>query len=95
MGANQTELMSKAAIIEDDLLITGHTHLPISAPQDKFVNLGYINYGFSYYVEVENGNAFYITEKYLPRRQLISKENLFAHVAKAGPKPSRRPRPAN
>lgn len=76
MGANQAELIESAAGIADDLLITGHTHLPISDPERKFVNLGYINFGLSYYVLVENGKAYFIKESYLPERRLISKVNL-------------------
>lgn len=76
MGDNQAELLTKAQSIPDDLLITGHTHLPSSQPDKKFVNLGYINHGLSYYVIVENGQASYVKESYLPSRRVISKENL-------------------
>jgi len=76
MGANQSEMINRAVTINEDLLITGHTHLPMSDPEHKYVNLGYINHGMSYYVVVENGQAFFVTEKYLPRRRLLSKVNL-------------------
>jgi predicted phosphodiesterase len=76
MGSSQSELIAKAETFDDDLVITGHTHLPISDPAHKFVNIGYINHGLSYYVLVENGKASFIKEQYLPERQLLAKENL-------------------
>lgn len=78
MGKNQAELIDKSALFPEDVLVTGHTHLPMADPEHTFVNLGYINYGHSYYVLIENGQGYFIKEKYLPKRQLLSKVNVLS-----------------
>lgn len=78
MGKNQAEMIAHARQHSDDLVITGHTHLPISDPEDKYVNLGYINHGVSYYVLVEDGQAFFINETYLPTRKRIATIDLLS-----------------
>lgn len=78
MGANQTELMNKSDLFPDQVLVTGHTHLPIADHEHEFVNLGYINHGLSYYVQVEHGKGYFIHERYLPNRQLVSKTNILS-----------------
>ncbi len=78
MGKNQLELQTTAAALADEILVTGHTHLPTFDPTQQYVNLGYINHGLSYYVSVENEQAYFIKESYLPERVLHSKKNLLA-----------------
>lgn len=80
MGESQAELITKSAAFTDELLVTGHTHLPIFDAQHEFVNMGYINHGLSYYVWVENGQGFFIKEQYLPKRTLLAKENLLSSM---------------
>lgn len=77
MGNNQQELIEKARTSSADLLVTGHTHLPTLQPDKKFVNLGYVNHGVSYYVLVENEQAYFIKESYIPTRTVLLKESIF------------------
>lgn len=86
MGSSQAELIKKAASIQEDYLVTGHTHLPKLDSEQKFINLGYINHGLSYYVEVADGNAYFIKESYFPKRKLLSKQNVLKSAQAARPR---------
>jgi len=56
---------SYAKGLEDkETLVAAHSHTPEFSPKDKYINTGFINYGFSSYLKIFEGNMTLAMETY-------------------------------
>ena len=53
----------KKFIPSGEFLVCGHSHSPEASPEKRYINTGFINYGFSSYLQI-NGKISLIKETY-------------------------------
>ncbi len=61
---NKPHYRFAASLSSNQILVTGHTHAPEFSPKKKHINVGFVNFGLAYYLNIQNGKYTLEWERY-------------------------------
>jgi predicted phosphodiesterase len=61
---NNPHLQYANSLPNNQILVAGHTHSPAFMPEKKYINVGFINFGLSFYLHIDNGKLSLESERY-------------------------------
>jgi predicted phosphodiesterase len=61
---NNPHLEYAKKLPEGTILVAAHTHSPAFLPEKKYINVGFINFGLSFFLHIDNGKLSLESERY-------------------------------
>ena len=55
---------AKEIFANNNILVTGHTHIPEHDPNLKYINTGFIHFNMAWYLEITKNNYSFKSAKY-------------------------------
>lgn len=61
---NKPHYKFAAELPDNQILVVGHTHAPEFSPEKKYINVGFVNFGLAYYLNISEGKYTLECERY-------------------------------